>query len=322
MDNKTVRRDILKISNLSVKLGKNLILKDVDISVKDGEMLGVVGVSGVGKTTLLNSIIGFYPTFKGDISYYTSQGNMKISVLSNVDRYRRLFGFSAQNPSFYPELSVLENLHYFASLYDIPEVYKRANIKSALQLVQLTDHAKAYAKNLSGGMKKRLDIACAIVHNPRIVILDEPTSDMDPLLRIQMWNLMEEINKLGTTIIVASHFLSELEHTCDRIIFLHNKKVEFIGTPKEFRDIYSKVKEIHISTIDGKYDVILKKVKDMPFLEVKHIFKRKGRIVIHSRENEKTIRNAISKALGKEANISDVEISNPSFDMLFKMFIK
>ena len=312
---------ILKVENLSVKLGNNLVLKDVNLEVEDGEMMGIVGISGVGKTTLLNSIIGFYPVLKGTISYYSSVRKEYVSVL-NLDECKSLFGFSAQNPSFYPEISVLENLRYFASLYGMPEDVKEQNIMWALKLVQLEDHGKVRAKNLSGGMQKRLDIACAIAHKPRILMLDEPTSDMDPLLRIQMWDLMENINHTGTTVIVSSHFLSELEHTCDRIALLHDKKAVYIGTPRNFRGLYSNVKEIHVSTKDGRYDLILKKVKSIPFLEVKHIYKRKGRIVLHSSDSEKNIKNAISDALSKEANVSDVEIRNPSFDMLFKLFVK
>ncbi|MBI2647695.1 ABC transporter ATP-binding protein [Candidatus Woesearchaeota archaeon] len=313
--------NILKIDDMSVNLGGKLILDKINLDINEGDMLGIVGVSGAGKTTLLNSITGYYP-FKGVVSYYSQRAKMFVPVLDNHDNFKRLFGFSAQNPSFYPELNVIENLEYFASLYNIPENIKMQNIRRALRLVRLEDHNKVLAKNLSGGMKKRLDIACSIVHNPRILILDEPTSDMDPLLRVQIWSLIEDINKNGTTIIVASHFLSEVENVCDRIVFLHNKHIEFIGTPKNFRNLYSKVKEICIATSDGKYGIILKKIIDLPFLEVKHILKKKGRIILHSKENEELISSIISKLLENEKNIFDVEIRDPSMDTLFKLFVE
>jgi ABC-2 type transport system ATP-binding protein len=309
------KEDILRVNKLSVKLGGKLILKDITLNVKNGEMLGIVGRSGVGKTTLLNSIIGYCPRSAGEVSYFS--GMDYASAFEKKDSFRRLFGFSAQNPSFYPELSVLNNLEYFASLYNIPKLTVHKNIMRALRLVQLEDHMLAYGKHLSGGMRKRLDIACAIVHAPKILILDEPTADMDPLLRIQMWNLMEDINHNGTTILVSSHFLSELEHTCDRIVLLNNKTIGYTGTPTEFRNRYSNVKEIHISTKDGKYDVILKKCISIPFLEVKHVFKRKGRIVLHSSANLAAIKDAISKI-----GASDVDIIDPSFDALFNLFVK
>ncbi len=314
--------DLLRISNLTVILGGKTILENISINVRDGEMLGLVGVSGAGKTTLLNSIIGYYPVAKGDILYNSARQRKFISILDRFSNFRGLFGFSAQNPSFYPELSAMENLEYFASLYNIPQDIKAQNIERALKLVKMHEHKNAMAKNLSGGMKKRLDIACAIVHFPKVLLLDEPTSDMDPLLRIQIWGLIEDINDGGTTVIVASHFLSEIEHICDRIALIHGKHVEFEGSPKHFRNIHAKTKEIRIATRDGKYNVILKKILDMPFLEVKQVLKKKGRIIVHSKENENVINNAISKLLRRETNISDVEITNPSMDMLFKLFVE
>lgn len=314
--------DILRIQNLSIKLGGRIILDTINISIKEGEMIGIVGVSGAGKTTLLNSIIGFYELMKGNVFYNSPRAKKFVSIFDNLGNFKRLFGFSAQNPSFYPELSVIENLEYFANLYDLPDNIKKQNIRRALQLVQLEGFNDLQAKNLSGGMKKRLDIACAIVHNPKILILDEPTSDMDPLLRVQIWGLVEDINKSGTTIVVASHFLSEIEYLCDRIVFLHNKKVEFVGTPRYFRSLHFKTKEIHIATSDRKYELILKKIMDMPFLEVKHVLKKKGRIILHSSESENVINSALSKILKTTSNISDIEIKNPSMDMLFKIFIE
>ena len=317
-----VGEDILRIQNLSIELGGRTILDRMEMNVKEGEMLGIVGISGAGKTTLLNSIIGFNALCKGDILYNSPRARKFVSIFNNLNNFKRLFGFSAQNPSFYPELSVIENLEYFANLYDLPENIKKQSIRNALQLVQLEGFNDLQAKNLSGGMKKRLDIACAIVHNPKILILDEPTSDMDPLLRVQIWTLVEDINKNGTTIIVASHFLSEIEHICDRIVFLHNKKAEFIGTPRYFRSLYSKTKEIHIATKDRRYDLILKKIRELPFLEVKYVLKKKGRVILHSSESDNVINTALYKLLNTTGNISDIEIKNPSLDMLFKIFIE
>jgi len=304
--------EILVVKGLSFRFGRNLILDKIDLKVFEGELLGIVGISGVGKTTLLNSIIGFYPVPQGQISYNGSKAGIS---------QKQLFGFSAQNQSYYPELTVLENIRYFASLYSTKNDSDQS-IKKALELVDLTAHQDVIAKNLSGGMKKRLDIACAIVHSPKILILDEPTSDMDPLLRVQIWEVIEDINRKGTTIIVASHFLTELEHTCDRIALMNNKKIEYIGTPKDFRNQYSKVKEIHIATSDGDYDLILKKLRSIPILEVKYMVKRKGGIVIHSEQNEKTIRDALHTILKNQVNVSDIEIMNPSFDTLFNRFVK
>ena len=315
-------QDILRVDNLSVKLAGKLILNGINTNVREGEILGIVGVSGAGKTTLLNAIIGYYPTISGSVSYYLPRMQKFVFSRDFTNNFKSLFGFSAQNPSFYPELTVLENLEYFASLYDVPENVKKYNIKKALKLVNLENHASVPAKVLSGGMKKRLDIACAIAHGPQILVLDEPTSDMDPPLRLQIWGLIEMINGMGTTIILASHFLSEIEHMCDRIIFLHNKEVKFSGSVENFRNLYSKTKEISVTTKDGKYDVILEKLVDIQSIRITHINRKKGHIVFHSNEEINSLKSAIVKSIGRAENISKIEIRNPSMDMLFKLFVE
>ena len=312
--------NILKINGLAINLGGTIIIEDVSLVVKEGEILGIVGVSGAGKTSLLNAIIGYYPVVAGSVLYNSLRKRSFVSILEKIDDFKGLFGFSAQNPSFYPELSVIENLEYFANLYNLPIDIKKQNIGRALKLVRLEEFTKIPAKNLSGGMKKRLDIACAIVHYPKILILDEPTSDMDPLLRVQIWGLIEDINKSGTTIIVASHFLSEVEHVCDRFAFLHKKRIEFIGTPSEFRNLNIKTKEVHITAKDGMYDLVLKRVMSMPFLEVKQILKKRGRIIIHS-SDERNLNSALSRLMSYQ-NVSNIEIRNPSMDMLFRVFME
>ncbi|KHO46598.1 MAG: antibiotic transport system ATP-binding protein [archaeon GW2011_AR3] len=315
-----IKGQLLKLENLSVELGGKKILQNINLNIREGEMLGIVGVSGAGKTTLLNAIIGYYPITSGRVMYGSKIAGKFVPGMENPESYKRLFGFSTQDPSFYPELTVSENLNYFAGLYNLGKSIKEQNIKKALELVELHDFVSMPGKNLSGGMKKRLDIACAIVHNPKILILDEPTADMDPILRVQMWDVMENINRRGTTIIVASHFLSELEHFCDRIVFLHTRKVAFFGTTSEFRQFHSKIKEIQIITRDGKYDAVLKKILGLPFIEVKHSNSRKNRIILQAKQQEHIINNALSRVLTNE-DIENLEIRNPSMDTLFKMFL-
>jgi len=212
--------EILQVKNISVRF-KEPILEDISFSVMQNEIFGIIGVSGAGKTSLLNAIAGYYPT-TGKVIY-------------NGD-FRKAIGFSSQKPSVYKELTVLQNLKYFAGLYKIPGKIKDYNIKKVLSIVHLD--GAILAKNLSGGMLKRLDIACAIVHRPLILLLDETTGDMDFILRKEMWKLVKDINKTGTTIILASHFLSEIEELCDRIGILSGKKMEFKGTIKELKNMY------------------------------------------------------------------------------------
>jgi len=250
---------ILEIKDLDINLGGKEIIKNVSLDIEENEIVGIVGVSGAGKTSLLNAIIGYYPASKGKVNFRGGPGQDRVRITDNPNMFKMIFGFSAQEPSFYPELTIKENLGYFASLYNMPADLKKKSIEKALNLVELQSHSNIEAMHLSGGMKKRLDIACALVHNPRILILDEPTSDMDPILRIQIWELLENINRQGTTIIIASHFLSELEHFCDRMAFLHEGKLKFYGKTSVFKKKYSSTKEVQLTAAEGKHAIVLKK---------------------------------------------------------------
>lgn len=314
-------KDILKVDNLAVRFSKQVVLEHISFTVKEQEMVGLVGASGVGKTSLLNGIISYTPLWKGKVSFYSPKLKRMVEYGSEAKHLRQLYGVAAQRPSFYPELSAMENLEYFASLYKLPENIKNQNIKKAIELVQLKEHEHKPAKNLSGGMQKRLDIACAIVHNPPILFLDEPTADVDPLLRHQIWQVLENINDNGTTIVVASHFLSEVEAMCDEMVFLHDKKMAFFGKPEDFRKRHASLKEVHLSIDPRDVDGFLQKVGRVSFLEVKEFFKKKGLVILHSKEGERTIRSTISRLLPKKQG-KDVHVCAPSMDMLFKVIAR
>lgn len=316
-DCKRMNNNILRIEDVAIHYGKNIILKDISFIVNKGDMVAIVGGSGVGKTSLLNALIGHTPLMHGSISYYFPKEKRLIPVTGKSLPFKHKFGFAAQFPSIYPELTVNENLKYFSGLYDLPSAVKKENIKNALKLVGLVGDENKPAKKLSGGMKKRLDIACSIVHNPEVLILDEPTADVDPVLRNQIWNVLEDINNTGTTIVVASHHLTEVESMCNKVLFLREKSMEYYGDPAGFREKYATTREVEVTLDEEEYDEAVKKLTGMSFLEIKEQYRKKGKIIMHSRKSEKMINKALLRALGKSSNI---KIHDPSMDMLFKVF--
>jgi ABC-2 type transport system ATP-binding protein len=241
----------LKVQNLTKELGKRIILDNIDFEVKEGEIFGIIGMSGSGKTTLLNHLIGFYEPDEGTIFY---QSNTKLQDLKkHGTEVKRTFGFSPQTPSFYPKLTVEENLLHFAALHQVKGDDFKSNMNNLLELTKLKEHKDKLAEYLSGGMQRRLSIICGLIHKPKVLILDEPTADLDPVLREEAWSLIQSINKLGTTIVVASHFLEELEVVCDRVAIIHESKMISYGTIEEIKDRYGeKTVEIQVQT-DKKY---------------------------------------------------------------------
>ncbi len=316
-------QEILKVMGLSKAFGSKQVLKDVNFSVKHSELFGLIGLSGVGKTTLLQLMMGILPADEGNV-YFRPEHLLKVSetdpVFKSVFResmaVKKIFGFAAQEPSFYPELTVKENLFYFGSLYGLSEDIIRSNIKTVLKLVGLEGEEKTIGSNLSGGMQKRLDIACAIIHDPDILMLDEPTADLDPVLREQMWELIKRINSTGTTVIVASHFLNEIERYCDRLAIIHNKKIVGIGTVAEFKKKYSNYEEIHIQTVPSKYSELVEELKKAG-VDVKSHHDLGFELVLDVPKAEKALKPILETIDRRKENLISIEIYPSSLKDIF-----
>ena len=263
----TERKEIIRYEGISKNFGHKSVLENVSFSILDGEIFGVIGMSGSGKTTLLNLLVGFIEPEVGDVKFLSDLcpdlecRDVYMSAFDNRDAVKKLFGFAAQSPSFYEKLTAAENIDYFGCLYDLRRSMRKTNAKILLRLMGLEESAKRLGCELSGGMQKRLDIACALVHDPKVLILDEPTANLDPLLRKQMWELIRKINQGGTTIIISSHFLEEIESLCDRVAIVHEGKVLEIGAPSEMRSLDQGNEEIIIETSPGDYPRLIPKIR-------------------------------------------------------------
>jgi len=319
------KEDIIRVHDLVISFGQHVVLNNLNLNIKEGEIFGIIGMSGSGKTTLLTTIIGALQPGSGNVFFRSKQvlGEEKFeSVFTNLFSIRSMFGFAAQTPSFYPELTVRQNLEYFSALYDLPADLVYENTKRALMLVGLSQYENLSAKFLSGGMQKKLDIACAIIHNPSVLILDEPTADLDPITRGELLGLFKKINKEGTTVIVASHFLMELEYLCDRIGILHDGQIIDVGTIEELKKNFSKDKEIHLQTTQGKYNLIIEKLKKIKLLEINQIVDRGHKLIIYTPEAEAVLHHLLLAVKESEDSIVNVDVARPSLDEVFKKLIK
>lgn len=305
---------ILQIKNLSKSYNKKIIFDNINIDIKRGEIIGLIGMSGSGKTTFLNSLIGFIQPDKGDVLFYDN--NNYLSVYENLNEIKFKFGFASQLPSFYSKLTVYENLDYFGSLYGLNKKARFHNINVLLKMVELENSKNTLAENLSGGMQRRLDIACSLIHDPDILILDEPTSDLDPIISKQIWQLLHKINKKGTTIIVASHNFSDLEFFCTRIAILAKAQIK-IGSLFELVNSFSKGQEIYLETYPGDYEKIIKNLED------KSIIKKDNRgtdLVIYTLRPEIVIKKLFPILNKLDENIIDLKISRINLEDIFSRF--
>jgi len=318
---------IIKFQNVSKRYGKHIVLSNLNFEIFKGEIFGIIGASGAGKTTLLHTLIGYADPEVGDVYFRpehlfdVNKTNDKFkSVFEHQSEVKRLFGYASQLPSFYPKLTVYENLVYYGNLQGLPNDTLQKNIKNLLNFVDLVDSKDVLAENLSGGMQRRLDIACAMIHDPKVLILDEPTADLDPILRHQLWTLIERINKAGTTIILASHNLAKLETLCHRIAILHDKGLIAIGKPDELKDGFSKSQEIQLKTYPGHYEKIIKRIKDRK--DVEKVEVKGERLILITKEPQKLLHLIMHELDITKEVLVDIKLDKPSLHDIFLSFSK
>lgn len=308
---------IIRCSNLTKRFGDNLVLDSISLEIPEGEIFGIIGLSGSGKTTLLNSLIGFLDPDAGEVYFKHPGSNDYVLVSEKSTDVKKLYGFATQDPSFYTKLTAEENLDHFGALYNLPVSVRKTNVNLLLELMGLTESKKTLAENLSGGMQRRLGIACSLIHDPKILILDEPTADLDPLLRKDIWNLIRKINQQGTTVILSSHFLSEIEELCTRVAILHNRKIVEVGSPNDLRKNLSSNEEIHVKVASGNYERLIKDLQ-RENLHIEQVVEKDHKLVIAAPHAERILHALIHIIERNREQIVDLEVvDKPS---LFEVF--
>lgn len=197
----------LSAAGLFVRRGKKQVLKGLEFAVIRGSVTGLLGPSGGGKTTLMRAIVGVQAGVSGTLTV--------LGEPAGARALRSRIGYVTQAASVYEDLTVTENLRFFAKLLGAP----RAQVARVIKQVDLGSHAGELARNLSGGQRSRVSLAAALLGDPELLVLDEPTVGLDPVLRVELWRLFAELAAAGTTIIVSSHVMDEAEH-CERLLLL------------------------------------------------------------------------------------------------------
>lgn len=215
-------RPAVIVHELRVIRGGRLVLRDISLTLAAGRITGLLGPNGSGKTTLLRSIVGSQTIAAGTVEVLgLPAGNAPL---------RRRLGYVTQAPSVYGDLTIRENLSYFARVLDAPPVKVEEVIKS----VALTEHGGALVRDLSGGERARVSLAAALLGDPELLVLDEPTAGLDPLLRREMWSLFGRMASSGTTVLVSSHVMDEAER-CDQLLLLDEGRLVASDTPAGLR---------------------------------------------------------------------------------------
>ena len=250
-------KTVVKIENL-VKRYKELIALDhFNLEIKEGEIFGLLGPNGSGKTTTINCLLSPLSFDKGTIEIFGEKmtpSNYKI---------KKQIGIIMQNVAVFNELNVYENIDYFCGLYITDKSLRKQYVQEAIEFAGLQDFIKFYPKKLSGGLLRRLNIACGIAHKPKLIILDEPTVAVDPQSRNKILEGIAELNRNGATIIYTSHYMEEVEQLCTRIAIMDKGKNLAIGTKDELKKMIKNTETVTIEVLDLE-DRIISKINDLP----------------------------------------------------------
>ncbi len=215
------KQPIIQVNGLTKTYGTSTVVKGISFEVKEGEIFGILGPNGAGKTTTLEMLEALRPIDGGSA---TIAG---IDVASNPDKIRSLIGVQPQTPSFEEKTKLTELIEFFAATYG-----EKVDARAFLEDVQLLDKADSYPEQLSGGQRQRFSIAAALVHDPKVFFLDEPTTGLDPQARRNLWDLVREVRDRGVSVVMTTHYMDEAEILCDRIAVMDGGKIVALDTPK------------------------------------------------------------------------------------------
>ena len=248
---------VVKISGLVKRYAELIALDHLDLEIKQGEIFGLLGPNGSGKTTTISCLLSLLSFDKGEIEVFE-----KPMTPTSYD-IKRDIGIVMQNVAVYDELTVYENIDCFCGLYITDKALRKQYVEEAIEFVGLQDFKKFKPKKLSGGLLRRLNIACGIAHKPKLIILDEPTVAVDPQSRNRILEGIVELNKKGATIIYTTHYMEEVEQICTRIAIMDKGKKIAEGTKEELKGLIKNTETVDVEVRDITEDVV-EKVRELP----------------------------------------------------------
>lgn len=221
----------IKTTNLSKSFGNNIAVNRLNIDIQKGELYGLVGPDGAGKTTTMRLLTAIMDPTSGD-AWVAGH-----SILAEGELIKEKIGYMSQRFGLYDDLTVMENLLFYADLYEVPKKERPARVERLLGFSNLTPFKNRLAGNLSGGMKQKLGLSCALIHTPDVLFLDEPTNGVDPVSRRDFWRILYDLLKEGVTILISTAYLDEAER-CTRIGLMHKGRILIEGEPKNVRSSF------------------------------------------------------------------------------------
>jgi ABC-type multidrug transport system ATPase subunit len=300
---------IISIKNFSKSFGGTKAVENLDLEVEKGELFGLIGPDGAGKTTTIRTLVTLISPDSGEISVNN------LNVKKDIRKIRSITGYMPQRFSLYPDLSVNQNLVFFANLFAVPKKEIAERKKRLFKFSNLEPFAGRLAGQLSGGMKQKLALSCTLIHNPVVLILDEPTTGVDPVSRNEFWTILKELKKEGVTILVSTPYMDEAIK-CDRIAIMHEGVVLASGKPETMTASFKK----HIYKLTG-LDLIghINSIALIPGILSVQSFGDSLHLTLSDSKNKDVISEKIENILGRSFQMEPVD---PSLEDLFIALIE
>ena len=300
---------IVELKNVTKRYNDKLVVDNLSFSIKEGEIFGLLGPNGAGKSTTISIIVGLIKNDGGEIIING------YSINSNPSLAKKSIGLVPQDIALYKNLSAVDNLRFWGTLYGLQGKELKNRIDEALEVTGLADRKKEKINNFSGGMKRRINIASAIMHHPKILIMDEPTVGIDPQSRNHILEFTKDLNKkYNTTIIYTSHYMEEVESLCNKLVILDEGKLVASGTKEEIKRIVSNEETLSLTVTNFNPDILLKlKHND----NINNSFFKNNILSISVKNCELALPFIIDVLVSNKIKIQNISIDTPSLETVF-----
>lgn len=297
---------MLEIKKISKEYGNTIAVNDVNLQINKGEIFGILGPNGAGKSTLIGMICGLIKRTSGEIIYEEKERKTR-NWKSNI-------GVVPQDFALYWDLTAEENVEFFCSLYGFKGKELKERVKRVLNFVGLSDVGNKKASEFSGGMKRRLNIACAISHSPKLIIMDEPTVGIDPQSRNHILKSVLKLRDEGATIIYTSHYMQEIDDICDKIAIIDKGNIIAEGTSEELKNLVGDKRNLNV-TIKKEIDGLEEKMLEITGVE--KVVCNENQYKISTLKNSNLLTKVIETILTNGGEINNIENSKPTLENVF-----
>ncbi|AZK45016.1 ABC transporter ATP-binding protein [Paenibacillus lentus] len=299
---------LVEVKNAVKRYGDKLSVDHLNMEIEAGEIFGLLGPNGAGKSTTINMIVGLLPMDQGCI---TVDG---IDVKERPLEVKRRIGLVPQDLALYENMPAADNVAFFGRLYGLRGWELKERVKEALRFVGLEERGKQLPHTFSGGMKRRLNIACSIVHRPKLIIMDEPTVGIDPQSRNHILESVRELNRMGSTVIYTSHYMEEVAALCDRVAIVDQGHVIACGTEQELRDRVAGEEKI-IMKASGVGEAVLAELQQHP--RIIRMKQNENGLELYTLSSQNELQDILYVCAKHDAVIHSVVCEQPTLETLF-----